>query len=239
MKLIEQRSNGVGIVCYLPEVEVIVCMECRYALNRSPGVVNHLKDAYSWSLAKAKAMDQQFIGKAVQSPCKPNCTWILPKPEDPNIPYLPLLGDGLSCHVCQFVCRTESTIKKHCYIYKHHRDEINPKKLKELYRKKVQIQWFTKGGAHNLCFEVNRQINAKPPLAPCMDTATQIRQKLHLRIQQQTNAVKESLAIFNSRKITEKSVRGWNALDGSLTYRVTTSGGSQSWWNSQEKKNEC
>src|SRR5271168_2313100 len=125
MSLIERTCRDSNIVRYLPKFEVVICTECHYVLNKSPGISRHLTSVHSWSPAEAKAVDQQFIDKVMRSPGLPNCTWIFPKPEDPSIPYLSLHDDGYGCHICEFTCRVKGSITTHYSI--HHRDEVHSK----------------------------------------------------------------------------------------------------------------
>jgi Orsellinic acid/F9775 biosynthesis cluster protein D len=196
MNLIERRNTE--MVSYLSKYEVAVCTECHHVLNKSPGISRHLMSVHLWSKTEAKAIDEQFIDKTIRSPNHPNCTWILPKPEDPAIPYLSLHEEGYGCHLCAFVCRTQASIVNHYSI--RHRDEVHSSPLKQLYRRNVHVQSFTKG-ANNQCFEVNRgndnDSNTKTSsILPFNDIATQIRKQLHLQMQQRTNTVKESLSII-------------------------------------------
>ena len=170
MSLMERSHRSSTIVQYLSKFEVVVCTECGYVLNKPPGISNHLISVHSWCPFEAKAVDQQFVTNTIRSPCDTNCTWIFPRPEDSSLPYLPTCDNGFGCHICSFVCRSISSIQNHYSL--RHRDESHSKPLKELYRTKVHVQWFTNGGPHRQCFEINRGINAKPvPVIAFNDTA--------------------------------------------------------------------
>jgi len=164
MQLIERSRQHADIVCYLPQYEVAVCTECHYVLNKSPSIGRHLVTTHFWSKTEATAVDQKFNDKAIRSPNHPNCTWILPKPDDPPIPHLTTHDNGYGCHICKFVCRSKQTIVNHYST--RHREVIHRKPLKELYRQKVSVQSFT-NGANNQCFEVNKGKNdTKPTFSP-------------------------------------------------------------------------
>jgi len=106
MELIERshQRSGSDIVCYLPKYEVVVYTECYYVLNKSPSIARHLVSTHLWSKTEATAIDQQFNDKAIRSPNHPNCTWILPEPDDPSIPVL-----YAPCPICA-----------PCLKFKHH-----------------------------------------------------------------------------------------------------------------------
>ena len=70
------------IVEYIPVYEIAICLECKYALNKPPGIRKHLELAHHWSSADAKQVDQAFVGKPIRSPSDHETPWIHPDHED-------------------------------------------------------------------------------------------------------------------------------------------------------------
>jgi len=211
MQLMERSHHKSEMVCYLPKFEVAVCTECQHALNAPPGISRHLITAHLWSAAEAKAIDQQFVDKVIRSPSDPNCVWIIPKPEDLSIPHLSLHKDGFGCHLCTFVCRTKQSIINHYSV--RHRDKVHSQPLKQLYKRNVSVQSYTKAGPHNRCFEVNRKSNKSDSninssALPFDAASAEIRKQLHLQMQQRSNTVRESLSIIQQSK-DRREVSPW------------------------------
>ena len=83
LQILQQRRTD--IIQYLTEFEVIVCTQCRYALNKGPGITHHLINTHSWPQNEAKEVESRFVGKAIRSPSDKPCHWIFPKPQDPPV----------------------------------------------------------------------------------------------------------------------------------------------------------
>jgi len=205
---IQRHIDEGTMIIYIPDYEVIICVECGHALNGPPGVSKHLKTMHGWPRVEAKAMDKQFVDiTLIRSPSDPSTTWIIPKPEDRPVPYLPVHKKGFGCHLCQYVCRGKKTMYNH--YSNHHRDEFDGFANK-LWREEVQLQAFAIAGPNKQFFEVNRGSNASSTNgAPSInnsiirttpsgdleqDVATVLRRELHAQIKQRLNMVQNSMA---------------------------------------------
>src|SRR5271154_6108620 len=92
---VQQRIDQGPIIKYLSKYQILVCVDCRYAINASPGISNHLRTAHKWPRKEATKVDQEFLNVGpISSPSDKEATWLISKPEDPSIPYLPVYHDG-------------------------------------------------------------------------------------------------------------------------------------------------
>jgi len=127
-------TRNYDIVEYVPAYEIVVCLECKYALNKPPGIRKHLESVHLWSPADAKQVDQVFVRKAIRSPSDQTTPWIYPDPEDPPVPFLSVNLHGFGCHACDYVCIAKKTMANH--YCNHHRRQFQAP-ASELMRRNV------------------------------------------------------------------------------------------------------
>lgn len=155
--------------------------------------------AHSFPRIEARTIDERFTDKIVRSPSNVDSTWILPGPNDPSVPYLPLYHDEFGCHACPFVCRTKESIKGH--YSKSHRSQFQS--IKILWRKGIHIQSFAKG-VKNQCFEINKDhvsVGIKTSIE-ADDVQSLVRRRLHSQIRLQIDTATESMMTIEKSSIS-------------------------------------
>ena len=221
LRILQQRRTD--IIQYLVEFEVVVCTQCRYALSKGSGITRHLVETHSWPRNEAKEVESQFIDKVIRSPSDKPCLWIVPKPQDPPVPYLNLYDNGFGCHTCAYVCRSKAVMQNH--YSNQHRDQFAESSAR-LYRKNVCVQSFSLG-TNSQCFEVTMPMSTTPttivtgttgtgtagniayttPTA-INDMAAALRAKLHRQVERRTETIQQSRTLIELAKDT-REVSPW------------------------------
>ena len=191
-------ARSQDIVEYVPTYEIAVCVICKYALNKPPGIRKHLQSVHHWSPNDARQVDQMFVEKAIRSPSDHETPWIYPNPEDPPVPFLSLNSHGFGCHACEYVCIAKRTMINH--YCSHHRQEFEGSAV-QLMRKHIHVQQFVTVGKSTF-FEVNRgNTNDITVSIPTIgENASTIRDKLHVQMQKQKSTVADNLSIIQKAR---------------------------------------
>jgi hypothetical protein len=115
----------------------------------------------------AIGLERPFVDVPIKGPSDLGEKWILPPPEHPALPHLPVHCDALGCQVpgCNYICCTKNTMSNH-YSEVHNKNPIPGIQMptgRDRWRTDVQAQKFCNGSPY---FEVNRSLNQGDVVEP-------------------------------------------------------------------------
>lgn len=144
--LLRQRQ----LFLHLPERRVLLCKECRYAIQPS-AISRHLKEIHRIYRSDRRVLVEYAQGLDLADP--PDV--VLPRPHEPPVPFLPIEG-GLACgaEACGYLCVTAKRMKHH---WKQGHDHSvskaptwRPVHLQTFFRGN-QLRYFVVWSSHSSC----------------------------------------------------------------------------------------